>query len=256
MARGDELYARLEVSFMHRLEFLSIPVGARFLYLALWCYALGQRREVIPNPGPGPLACMAGLVGHPIATYLKVLASPPLSLLKLDATCQTIELVGIRKKHLKYQWASSPYGERMGPICDLTRARDTEIEIEKEIEIDLSSEKNISDLNHDDLEVDNALENLEAKDDGPMTANDLEQWIDSHNWRGVWKPGYDAERWCKLHPTRSEWANAWSDMKARGINASKYLLDIIESERIKPKRETRAERNMRKINAALGIKEG
>jgi hypothetical protein len=137
MARGNELYARLEVSFMHRIDFMGLPVGARFLYLWLWCYALQQRHSTIPRPSNILLASMSGLCRHPIESYLDRLQI--LDLISYDRTY--IKVHGIEQKHQKYQWSDSPYGDRMGHKRGITRARDTDTETETETETETKEKR-------------------------------------------------------------------------------------------------------------------
>ena len=111
MARGDELYARLEVSFIRGFRWLQLPPGARCLYLTLWCYALENRRSTIARPPDYILASIAGLPHHPIPSYLR--------LLDVHGLCSvndvTIEMIGIEEKHQRFQWKQYPVRGTNGP---------------------------------------------------------------------------------------------------------------------------------------------
>jgi len=93
----DGLYAHIETEFIRGEKFISLPLGARMLYLSLWCYALTQRREQIPRPSNHYLATVAGLYRHPIPTYLQRLADSQL----LIYDDHTITMIGLHKKHNK-----------------------------------------------------------------------------------------------------------------------------------------------------------
>lgn len=93
----DGLYAHVETEFIRGHRFLSLPVGARMLYIGLWCYALSQRHETIERPPNDYLARVTGLQRHPITTYLERLRDS--KLLLLDDS--TITVIGLRKKHNK-----------------------------------------------------------------------------------------------------------------------------------------------------------
>lgn len=112
MARGDDLFARLEVSFMRSFRFLKLPLGARMLFLSLWCYSLECKRQTIDRPDDNYLRNLAGLRGKPIPEYLQLLDEDGLIILNLE----TIEVVGIREKHKRFQWSDDPNGERKGPV--------------------------------------------------------------------------------------------------------------------------------------------
>lgn len=102
--RLDGLYAHVETEFMRNHEFLSLPVGARFLYLSLWCYALDQRRETISRPTDYYLASMAGLHHHPITSYLDRMHVLGLIILSADR----VTIVGLHKKHNRITFKDAP----------------------------------------------------------------------------------------------------------------------------------------------------
>ena len=111
MARGDELYARLEVSFIRGFRWLQLPPGARCLYLTLWCYALENRRSIVSRPPDYILASIAGLPHHPIPSYLRLLDVHGLCSVNDD----TIEMIGIEEKHQRFQWKQHPIRGTNGP---------------------------------------------------------------------------------------------------------------------------------------------
>jgi len=105
MAKGDSLYARLEVAFVRGPEFQSLCPGERVLYLNLWCYALEQRRQIIKRPPPDFLARLAALKHHHIGTYLEHMANIGLTVM----TDEFIDMVGLREKHSKLKNWKTPY---------------------------------------------------------------------------------------------------------------------------------------------------
>lgn len=99
MPKTISLYANIECEFMRSFRFLQLPVGARFLYLSLWCYALEQRRERIRRPSDHYISALSGLRYHSIKTYLLLLKNA--ELIDFDE-CEMV-IIGLRQKHKKLQ---------------------------------------------------------------------------------------------------------------------------------------------------------
>lgn len=111
MARGDSLYARLDVNEIRSLRFNALPEGARCLWVFLWCYALENRTHIIDRPSDNQLRNFAGLSHKPVSKYLQTLNEQKYIVLKVD----TIEILNIREKHQQFQWSSSPNGDQSPP---------------------------------------------------------------------------------------------------------------------------------------------
>jgi hypothetical protein len=116
MAKGDDLYARIDVPFIKGFDMKSLPVGARWLYIWLWCHALECRREKIKRPPNDMLASSTGLSRHPIESYLNRLQV--LKLISCD-DC-TIVMHGIKEKHKQFQWKDESNGDQTSPIQNQT----------------------------------------------------------------------------------------------------------------------------------------
>lgn len=105
MAKGDPLYARLEIDFIRSFKFQKLPPGARLLYLSLWCYALEQRRQIIERPDDNYLANLAGLKHHPITSYLETIHDLGLA----SVNHGYIDMIGLIEKHKQFTWKTPPF---------------------------------------------------------------------------------------------------------------------------------------------------
>jgi len=105
MAKGDNLYARLEVDFVRSFKFQSLCPGARCLYISLWCYALEQRRQIIERPPNNYLATLAGLKHHSIQTYLEHMHNLGLT----SMNDRYIDVIGLEEKHKQFTWKHPPF---------------------------------------------------------------------------------------------------------------------------------------------------
>ena len=116
MAKGDELFVRVEVSFLRSHRCQSLSVEARWLYICLWGYALEQRREIIERPSDEFLRNLAGLSHKVVGKLLQSLHKVHFICLKKN----TIQLIGIERKHPRFQWkhppVQSPYDPRTIPV--------------------------------------------------------------------------------------------------------------------------------------------
>lgn len=100
----SETWAKIESEFMVSDRLLSLPLGARWLYIELWAYAHKEQRQTIRRPKNSWLAGHFGLGRHPIADYLQALDDEKLIVL----TDTTIELPGLREKHARYKYKDDP----------------------------------------------------------------------------------------------------------------------------------------------------
>jgi len=128
MARGESLYARLDVDFMESFRFQKLPAGARILYLSLWCLSLKERCEFIEQPTTDWLAMHAGLKRHPVKMYVRSLQDACL----INVERGYIQVIGIAKKHKQFQWKPSPFGDQSRPkqnqTSDLNRTEQNRTE--------------------------------------------------------------------------------------------------------------------------------
>lgn len=104
----SETWAKIECEFMVSDRLLSLPLGARWLYIELWAYAHKEQRQTIRRPKNSWLASHFGLLRHPVADYLQALDDAELIVL----TDTTIELPGLREKHLRYKYKDVPAPDR------------------------------------------------------------------------------------------------------------------------------------------------
>lgn len=133
MARGSPIYAKLEVSFMRRPEWLELNPAIRILYLSLWCYALDCHRQAVKKPSARGMAALTGLKACQCDAYLSRLHA----LGYLIVGDETITMCGIADKHPKYIWYDSPNGDQTGiergsKSPHKEKETETETETEKE----------------------------------------------------------------------------------------------------------------------------
>jgi len=119
VARGDALFARIEVEFiLNDPRFFTLSDYCQTLYLGLWCIAVKERKERL-DPWYTPASIAQALHKDPrsIASGLTKLQQACLISIDDDG-CVIVR--GVGSKHKKMQgWrlhGDSPYGDDTGPI--------------------------------------------------------------------------------------------------------------------------------------------
>ena len=129
----DGQFAMIEVGFLTGdPRLLGLPVSARWVYITLWCLAVKERREVLPDYWR--YRSVARAAGVDPSTARQALGKLLENSLIDVSNCGDITVCGVKAKHPNLTWKLGGISHNMHPHKHPQTETETETETESESE--------------------------------------------------------------------------------------------------------------------------